>query len=108
MNTYYSRILKKLILKKYTVSIAESCTGGLLSSEFTKIPGISKIFISGIVCYSDKSKIEILNINKSKLKKFGAGSKEIAKEIYTKFHEVKFVYQLLELPGQLVIAKKNH
>ena len=84
MNTYYSRILKKLILKKYTVSIAESCTGGLLSSEFTKIPGISKIFISGIVCYSDKSKIEILNINKSKLKKFGAVSKEIANEMSLK------------------------
>ena len=42
MNTYYKNIIFKLLKKNYTISIAESCTGGNICQEFTKIPGISK------------------------------------------------------------------
>lgn len=81
MNTYYKNIIFKLLERNYTISIAESCTGGNICQEFTKIPGISKSLICGVIAYSNIAKINFLNINKSNLKKYGSVSKEIAKEM---------------------------
>lgn len=64
---------------KYTLAFAESLTGGLLSSLLTEIPGSSKIFKGSIVCYSDESKTNILNIDKDLLHSTGAVSQEVAK-----------------------------
>lgn len=64
--------------KKYTLSVAESCTGGILASYFTDIPGISSIFLEGIVSYSNEAKIKELNIPKEIIEKYGAVSKEVA------------------------------
>ena len=75
------RIIKILLKKQYSISIAESCTGGKICYELAKISGISKIFKYGVIVYSNESKIKILNINKTKLKKYGAVSKEIAKDM---------------------------
>ena len=77
----YKKILNKLIKKNYSFSVAESCTGGRISSEITKIPGSSKVFYCGIIAYSNESKIKLLKINKKKLLKFGAVSKEISIEM---------------------------
>ena len=66
-------ILKK---KKIKISIAESCTGGLLSSSITSISGSSKIFSMGLVTYSNRAKIKLLKIPKQILKKNGAVSIE--------------------------------
>jgi PncC family amidohydrolase len=66
-------ILKK---KKIKISIAESCTGGLLSSSITSISGSSKIFSMGLVTYSNQAKIKLLKIPKQILKKNGAVSIE--------------------------------
>ena len=74
----YKKIINKLIKKNISISVAESCTGGLLSSTFVSIPGVSKVFDMGLVVYSNKSKTMILNIEKNKLKSFGAVSKETA------------------------------
>jgi len=54
-------ILKK---KKLKISLAESCTGGLLSASITSIKGSSKVFAMGLVTYSNQSKITILKIPK--------------------------------------------
>ena len=70
-------IIKKLIKKKITISIAESCTGGRLASEFTSVKDSSKIFEFGLVSYSNKSKVNILKIPKNILKKYGSVSKEV-------------------------------
>jgi len=70
-------IIKKLIKKKITISIAESCTGGRLASEFTSVKDSSKIFEFGLVTYSNKSKVNILKIPKNILKKYGSVSKEV-------------------------------
>ena len=78
MNTYYKYIAKKILDKNISIAIAESFTGGKISYELSKIPGISKSFKLGIVAYSNNSKIKLLNIKKSKILKFGAVSKEIA------------------------------
>jgi len=72
-----TNILNKLVKKKITISFAESCTGGLLSSTITSINGSSKIFILGLVTYSNQSKIKILKVPKKIIKKYGAVSKEV-------------------------------
>jgi len=67
------QLLKK---KKLKVSFAESCTGGLLSSTITSISGSSEIFTLGLVTYSNKSKINTLNVPKKIIIKHGAVSFE--------------------------------
>ena len=69
-------LLKILIKKKYKISVAESCTGGLLSSSITSISGASKIFNLGLVTYSNRSKIKVLKVNKNIIRKYGAVSYE--------------------------------
>ena len=64
-------ILKK---KKLKISLAESCTGGLLSASITSIKGSSKVFTMGLVTYSNQSKITILKIPKKIIQKYGAVS----------------------------------
>ena len=69
-------LIKLLIKKKIKVSVAESCTGGLLASAITSISGASKIFNLGLITYSNQAKIKILKINKKVIKKYGAVSYE--------------------------------
>ena len=61
-----------------TISFAESCTGGTLSSSLTMIPGASKVFLGSIVSYSTYSKQKLLNIDKSDLDKFSPVSERVA------------------------------
>ena len=65
---------KKLIKKKLTISVAESCTGGLLAHNFTKLANSSKYFQMGLTTYSNQAKIKILKVNKNIIKKYGAVS----------------------------------
>jgi nicotinamide-nucleotide amidase len=73
-----------LIEKGLCLSVAESCTGGLISTRLTDISGSSKYFFGGVCTYSNESKIKILGIDKSILEKYGAVSEEIAKEMADK------------------------
>ena len=70
---------KKLIKKKLTISVAESCTGGLLAHNLTKLANSSKYFQLGLITYSNQAKIQILKINKKIIQKYGAVSKECCK-----------------------------
>ena len=70
---------KKLIKKKLTLSVAESCTGGLLAHNFTKLANSSKYFQMGLTTYSNQAKIKILKINKNIIQKYGSVSKECCK-----------------------------
>ena len=70
-----------LVEKKATIAVAESCTGGLISHLFTNIPGSSDFFLFSGVTYSNKSKIKILGVSPSTLKKYGAVHEETAKEM---------------------------
>tara|TARA_B100001057_G_C22187233_1_gene695570 strand:+ start:51 stop:512 length:462 start_codon:yes stop_codon:yes gene_type:complete len=67
-------LIKLLIRKKIRISVAESCTGGLLASTITSINGASRIFDLGLVTYSNQAKIKILKVNKDIIKKSGAVS----------------------------------
>ena len=69
-------LVKKLQKKKFKISFAESCTGGLLATTLTSISGASKIFDLGLVTYSNDAKINILKVNKKLIQKYGAVSPE--------------------------------
>ena len=62
MNVLGNRIVKLLKRKKLKIAIAESCTGGMLSSTLTQVSGSSKVFELGLVTYSNKSKNKILKV----------------------------------------------
>ena len=70
---------KKLIKKKLTISVAESCTGGLLAHNLTKLANSSKYFQMGLTTYSNQAKIKILKVNKNIISKYGAVSHECCK-----------------------------
>ena len=70
--------MKKLInllkKKKLKIAVAESCTGGMLSSAITSVGGSSKVFTMGLVTYSNQAKTSILKVPKQVIKKYGAVS----------------------------------
>ena len=76
MKNLANKLVKKLIQKKFTISFAESCTGGMLSSIITSVSGSSKVFNLGLVTYSNKAKIDILKVPKKIISKYGAVSNE--------------------------------
>jgi len=76
MKKLSQKIVKLLTKKKLKISLAESCTGGLLSSSITSISGSSKVFTIGLVTYSNQSKISILKVPIGIIKKHGAVSYE--------------------------------
>lgn len=67
-----------LVMKESSLSVAESCTGGLIAERLTRIPGSSRYFRSGVVCYSNESKIALAGIPPLLLEMGGAVSKEVA------------------------------
>ena len=67
-------IVSLLLRKKQKIAIAESCTGGMLSSAMTSVSGSSKVFTIGLVTYSNQSKTSILKVPEKIIKKFGAVS----------------------------------
>ena len=69
------------MLRKRSIAIAESCTGGLLSSRLTDVPGISKNLIMSIVCYSNRAKMQLLNVRPGLISKYGAVSAPVAKSL---------------------------
>ena len=76
MKNLSQKVVKLLRFKRIKISLAESCTGGLLASIITSISGASKIFTLGLVTYSNQSKIKILKVPKKIIIKHGAVSYE--------------------------------
>ena len=79
---------KNLIKKKLTISVAESCTGGLLAHNLTKLANSSKYFQMGLTTYSNKSKIKILKVNKNIIRKYGAVSHNCCKAMVQNLSKV--------------------
>lgn len=71
-------VADKLKAEKLTISTAESCTGGLLASTFTDVPGISEVYEGGFVTYSNQAKIREIGVSEKTLKEYGAVSEQVA------------------------------
>ena len=84
----YKIIIKELLKRNITISVAESCTGGLLSSKFTSVSGISKIFNMGLITYSNNAKSNLLKISQNHLKKYGAVSHQTATLMVKNLHHL--------------------
>lgn len=67
--------------KKLKLATAESCTGGLISKRITDVSGSSEVFEGGVVCYSNRFKENVLGVFPETLKKYGAVSRETAREM---------------------------
>ena len=80
-DTIQSVVAKLLLERNLTISIAESCTGGKLSSMLIEVPGISKVFFEGAITYSNEAKMHTLGVKSETLDKYGAVSEECAKEM---------------------------
>lgn len=120
-----------LLANELTVTCAESCTGGLLSARLINVPGISDVYKSGVVTYSNKAKRRLLNVKKSTLQKYGAVSEQIAGEMAkgaallskadvtvaitgiagpdggTEEKPVGLVYIACDVKGRLTVSKNN-
>ena len=69
-----NKIVSLLKRKKLKLAVAESCTGGMLSSAITSISGSSKVFTMGLVTYSNPAKTSILKVPQKIIKKYGSVS----------------------------------
>lgn len=74
-------LLNLLEQENLTIAFAESCTGGMVSEMITAIPGASKSFLGAVIAYSNSAKQEILQVQETTLKEFGAVSSQCAVEL---------------------------
>ena len=74
-------IIKELIKRKESIVFAESCTGGLLSSQITSVSGSSQVFKGSVIAYSNELKNLLLNVSKNLLNTYGAVSEEVAESM---------------------------
>jgi len=80
-DTLETVIQKMLVETKRTVSVAESCTGGMIAEKITNVPGSSMCFKQSVVTYSNEAKMQMLNVKKETLEQFGAVSEQTANEM---------------------------
>jgi nicotinamide-nucleotide amidase len=73
------KLVLSLLKKNLTLSVAESCTGGLVCHKLTSINGASRVLKEGIICYSNSSKIKRLNIPERVIKRYGAVSEKVCR-----------------------------
>ena len=88
-DTIEALIVNSLIDNNKTIAVSESCTGGLLSKKITDISGSSKIFLGGLVAYSNTIKSSVLNVNPQSINTYGAVHHIIAKEMA---HNIRLLY----------------
>jgi len=80
-DTLESVLVRLLTERGLTISIAESCTGGLVGHRITNVPGSSKTFICGVTAYANAAKVSLLGVKPESLESFGAVSEQVAREM---------------------------
>ncbi len=76
--TVIRKISDTLVAREFRLSVAESCTGGLISDAITNLPGSSGFFELGVVSYTENAKRSALGVSASLLRKYGSVSEETA------------------------------
>lgn len=79
--TRAEKVVSVLKQQERTLITLESCTGGMLASVLTSVPGVSDVFLEGLVCYSNNAKIRRLGVDPDTLSEKGAVSEEIAEQM---------------------------
>lgn len=74
-------VVAMLKAKQWTLALAESCTGGLISSRITDVPGSSEVFTHGFVTYANRAKVELLGVSEDDLARDGAVSEVVARQM---------------------------
>ncbi|WP_288052399.1 CinA family nicotinamide mononucleotide deamidase-related protein [Pseudothermotoga sp.] len=74
-------LFEELEKRNLTFSVAESCTGGLVSAKIVSVSGASRVFVGGVVAYDNSVKMRILNVREETLKRFGAVSEQCVVEM---------------------------
>ena len=90
------KIVSLLKRKKLKISLAESCTGGMLSSAITSVSGSSKVFTMGLITYSNQSKTSILKVPQKIIKKYVLCGE-------TKNVIMNIVVQTINIPVRIVL-----
>ena len=80
-NAVLKTIFQRCLQNNLVITTIESCTGGLISSEITNIPGSSKVFEKGLITYSNESKVRLLGISEKIIEKYGAVSREVISQM---------------------------
>ena len=88
MNKISKLVVSRLKSKKINLSIAESCTGGMLAQNITSVSGASKVFAFGIITYSNQSKIRYLKVSSKIIKKYGAVSSQCCKSMVSNLSKI--------------------
>ena len=83
-----SKTIQYLLDNKITIATAESCTGGLLASKLTAKAGISEIYQSGFITYSNEAKMKQLKVSASTLKNHGAVSRQVCAQMCFNLHKI--------------------
>jgi nicotinamide-nucleotide amidase len=74
-------VVRALTAAQKTIAVAESCTGGLIANRLTNVSGASEVFLTGLVTYSNESKVRLLGVREETLKANGAVSEEVCREM---------------------------
>ncbi len=79
---YQIKILNEVLRKKkIKIAVAESCSGGLISYNLTKLPGSSKYFKMGVICYSNESKIKFLKVKRNIIKIWSCKRRDLPSDV---------------------------
>ena len=78
MELMAKRVVELLIGKKFHISFAESCTGGLAAARLVEVPDASKVFDAGFVTYANEAKVNYLGVLPESIAKYGVVSEEVA------------------------------
>lgn len=96
-------VLKNLKKRHWYIGIMESCTGGAVANLITNIPGVSDVFKSGLVTYSDEAKIKA-GVDQKIIKTYGVYSIEVAEEMARKIEGEVGIGVTGNLPGKVYVA----
>lgn len=79
--TLEEKAVEQLLTKKYTVTTAESCTGGLIAATLINVSGVSEIYKEGYITYANEAKEKLLGVRRETLENYGAVSEQTACEM---------------------------
>ena len=99
MNKNIRQIIFLLKKKGVNLSLAESCTGGMLAQKITSVSRASKVFTLGIITYSDQMKIKFLKVPRQIIKKYGAVSKETCRSMVINLSKISKTTLNLAITG---------